>query len=130
MIPDEDALSTVLSLDRLDKIIIVLKRPNPGDHHGEDAERILEELHEQNIKRAEYQFSRQSGTDGIVLNEDNETRAEVAASNGHVASAGLDNGRRISRSTKEYPKIVRRTLAAGTLFVSAIRDELRRFRGT
>lgn len=129
VIPEEDALSRVLGLERIDKIVIVLKRPNPGDHHGTDAEDILRELHEQNMKRAEYTFSRQPGTDGIHLNEDNQTRAEVAASNGHVESSGLEDGERSHRSTQEYPKIVRRALAAGTGFASALISEVKRFRG-
>lgn len=129
ILPEEDALSRVLGLDRIDKIVIVLKRPNPGDHHGTDAEEILRELHEQNMKRAEYAFSRQPGTDGIHLNEDNQTRAEVAASNGHVESSGLDQGERSHRSTQEYPKVVRRILATGTTFASAIASEVKRFRG-
>lgn len=128
ILPEEDALSRVLGMERIDKIVIVLKRPNPGDHHGTDAEEILKELHEQNMKRAEYSFSRQPGTDGIHLNEDNQTRAEVAASNGYVESSGLDEGERSHRSTQEYPKIIRRALAAGTAFVVAVASEAKRFR--
>jgi len=129
IMPEEDAIDRVLGMERLDKIVIVLKRPNPGDHHGSDADDVLRELHEQNMKRAEYQFSRQPGTDGIHLNEENRTRAEVAATNGHVESFGVDDDERAHMSTKEYPKIVRRVLAAGTLFGTAIATELRRFRG-
>ena len=127
--PEEDALDQVLGLKRLDKVIIVLKRPNPGDHHGDDAEEILRELREQNMKQAEYEFTRQPGTDGINLNELNRTRAEVASENGKVESSGLnDDGERDKRSTSEYPRIVTRTLAAGTSFLSAVRNEVRRYR--
>lgn len=129
VLPDEDALSNVLGMERIDKIHIVLKRPNPGDHHGTDADDILRELHEQNMKRAEYTFSRQPGTDGIHLNEDNQTRAEVASSNGHVESSGLEDGQKMHRSTQEYPKVIRRVLAAGTLFATAVISEVKRFRG-
>lgn len=130
IIPEEDALSRVLGLDRLDKVKIVLKRPNPGDHHGTDAEDILRELYEQNMKRAEYAFSRQPGTNGIHLNEDNQTRAEVASTNGHVESAGVDaEGDNQHLSTESYPKIITRVLAAGTVFLSALKAEVKRFRG-
>lgn len=129
IIPEEDALSRVLGLDRLDKVKIVLKRPNPGDHHGTDAEDILRELYEQNMKRAEYGFTRQPGTDGIHLNEENNTRAEVASTNGHVESSGVDDdGEAQHLSTEKYPKIVSRVLAAGTVFVSALKAEVKRFR--
>jgi len=130
ILPEEDALANVLGLERIDKIVIVLKRPNPGDHHGTDAEEILRELHEQNMKRAEYIFSRQPGTDGIHLNEENQTKAEVASSNGYVESTGMDeDDERSKRSTQEYPRIIRRILAAGTTFGAVVATELRRFRG-
>ncbi|WP_082730976.1 MULTISPECIES: DUF4747 family protein [unclassified Sphingomonas] len=129
IIPEEDALTQVLGLERIDKIVIVLKRPNPGDSHGSDADEVLRELHEQNIKRAEYNFSRQPATDGIHLNEANHTRAEVAASNGYVESSGVENGIRTKRSTQQYPKLVERVLAAGTIVTSALTSEVKRFRG-
>jgi hypothetical protein len=127
IIPTEDAIESVLGLERLDRIKIYLKRPNPGDHDDGDAEEVLRELDEQNLKEADYSFSRQPGTEGIHLNSKNLLRAEVAAQNGHVESAGLnDDGQREKRSTKEYPKIVRRTLAAGVSFIRAIREEAQR----
>jgi hypothetical protein len=130
VVPQEDAVRHVLALRRLDKVRIVVKRPNPGDHRGGDADEVLRELREQNMKEAEFEFTRQPGTDGIHLNEQNQTRAAVAAQNGHVDSSGVnDAGEHEKRSTKEYPKIVKRTLAAGTVFVTAVRDELRRLRG-
>lgn len=130
IVPDEDAIEQVLGLSRLDRVYILLKRPNPGDHDGGDADEVLRELDEQNIKQAEFNFVRQPGTDGIHLNPVNETRAEVAADNGFVKATGLDEtGKRDSRSTREYPKIVQRTLGAGSLFISALRDEAKRLRG-
>jgi hypothetical protein len=133
VVPDEDAIERVLGLSRLDRIDILLKRPNIGDHDSGDAEEVLRELHEQNIKQAEYTFSRQPGTDGIHLNEENETRAEVAAENGFVKSSGVDEfGNKDKRSTKEYPKIVPLVLAAGalaiTLLLTLLRNEAKRFR--
>ena len=128
--PEEDALEWVLGLKRLDRITILLKRPNPGDHHGDDADDVLRELDEQNLKQAEYDFARQPKTDGIHLNDKNQTRAEVASENGYVKSSGLDDyEERDKRSTKEYPKIVRDVLATGTLFKSAIRKHAKRYRG-
>ena len=130
IVPEEDAIEKVLGLARLDRVFILLKRPNPGDHDGGDADEVLRELHEQNIRQAEYRFARQPGTDGIHLNEENETWAEVAAQNGYVQSSGVtEDGERDRRSTKEYPKIVSIPLAAGTAFITAIREQAKRFRG-
>lgn len=127
--PEEDAIDHVLGLARLDRVTILLKRPNPGDHHGDDAEEVLRELEEQNMKQALYDFARQPQSDGIELNDKNQTRAEVASENGSVKGSGLDEyGERDTRSTKEYPKIVRQVLAAGTLFSTALRNQAKRFR--
>jgi len=129
IVPEEDAIEQVLSLARLDRVEILLKRPNSGDHDDGDAEEVLRELYEQNIKQADYSFARQPGTDGIHLNAENEKRAEVAAQNGYVKSSGLDeDGDRDKRSTKEYPKIVALTLAGGLVAFAAIRAEAKRFR--
>lgn len=129
IVPEEDAIERVLGLARLDRVDILLKRPNPGDHDDGDAEEVLRELDEQNMKQAEYVFVRQPGTDGIRLNARNEARAEVAATNGYVKSSGVDeNGDRDRRSTKEYPKIVPLALAAGALAVTLLRDEAKRRR--
>jgi hypothetical protein len=130
VIPEDDALSQVLAIRRLDKVRIVIKRPNPGDHLDTDAEEVLREMEEQNINRDERVFTRQSGTDSINLNEANHTRAEVAATDGYVESSGKnEDGEVEQRSTREYPKIVKRTLAAGTGAIAALRAEVRRFRG-
>jgi len=131
VIPEDDALDIVLGLARLDKVRIVIKRPNPGDHLDTDAAEVLREMEEQNINKDERVFTRQSGTEGIHLNDWNHTRAAVAATDGFVESAGRNGeGKPEKRSTKEYPKIVRRTLAIGTGFLLALRDEARRVRGT
>lgn len=128
--PEEDAIDQVLGLARLDRVHILLKRPNPGDHHGADAEEILRELDEQNLKQVEYDFRRQPKTQGIRLNERNRKRAEVAAENGYVRSSGQDEeGNKESRSTREYPKIVNDILAGGVLFSSFVKEQARRFRG-
>lgn len=127
--PEEDAIERVLGFARLDRVTILLKRPNPGDHHGDDAEEVLRELEEQNMKQAEYDFARQPQSAGIELNEKNQTRAEVASDNGFVKASGIDEyGERDTRSTKEYPKVVRLVLAAGAVFGSTVRTQAKRFR--
>lgn len=126
VVPSEDALDRILGIDRLDSVLIVLKRPNPGDHHEKDAEKILRELHEQNVKEERHKFLRQSGTDGIHLNGDNLVRAEVASVNGYVDGAGLENEVHVHRSTKEYPKIITRAVSQGVTFLRALRDEMKR----
>jgi Domain of unknown function (DUF4747) len=127
--PDEDALETVLGFSRLDRVVILLKRPNPGDHHGDDAEEVLRELHEQNMKQARYEFYRQPGTDGIHLNDQNQVLAEVASTNGFVEGYGLDDEQtRKKRSTVEYPFVVKRDVSGISTHSNAVREEVKRFR--
>jgi hypothetical protein len=128
--PEEDALEKVFAFQRIDRVTIVLKRPNPGDHSAEDAEEVLKELEEQNIKQATYDFSRQGGSNGIELNEFNEKRARVASSNGHVKARGLvRRGLSEVRSTKEYPYVKRVPADVAPSFKAIITDEVSKFNG-
>lgn len=128
--PEEDALEKVLSFKRIDRVTIVLKRPNPGDHSAEDAEEILKELEEQKIKQATYDFSRQGGSSGIELNEFNEKRARVASSNGYVKARGLvTRGTSKVRSTKEYPYVKRIPSEGALSFKAILTDEVNKFNG-
>jgi hypothetical protein len=127
VIPSKDALDSVLGLERIDKIEIVLKRDNVGDHDDGDADDVLRELEEQNTKRQTYTFARQPGTDGIHLNKKNRARAEAAQENGSVTATGIDrDGERQSLSTENYPDIVSTVVAAGGSILNAIKEKLAR----
>lgn len=120
IIPEDDALSYVLSIDRLDKVDILIKRPNDDDVTAETHE-VLEELREQNAKRQEIILTRAAQTDGLELSEKNEKYARVASTNGHVTSRGRGaDGEPDSRSTKEYPKLVEKMVEPGTSFVASL----------
>lgn len=128
VIPEEDALAKVLGLKRLDRVEILVKRPNADDITAK-TNAIMQELDEQNAKRQELVFTRESGTPGLKLNERNETYAEVAAHNGYVVSKGKDaDGEAVARSTKEYPKVVRFVLDAGATANASLRELAKRIR--
>lgn len=128
VIPTDDAISYVLGLKRLDKVEILVKRPNQDDITTE-TNRVMNDLIEQNAKSERRIISRQAKTDGIDLSDVNEVYARVAAHNGHVDSSGLDeNGDHDTRSTKEVPKIVRRAVGAGVSFLAALRNLAREAR--
>jgi Domain of unknown function (DUF4747) len=125
VIPEDDALSQVLGLARLDRVDILVKRPNPDDI-SDVAAAVMADLLEQNAKSEERILSRASGTDGIELNDENMIRARVAANNGYVSSAGRDeDGEPDKRSTKEYPKIVRWIVDVGGSAASRVREAAR-----
>lgn len=121
VIPTDDAVEYVLGLTRLDKVEILVKRPNADDITSA-TQQVMNELIEQNAKSERRVVTRQAKTDGIELSEENETYARVAAHNGYVDASGLDeDGEHDKRSTREVPKVVRTAIAAGTSFLVALR---------
>lgn len=126
VLPEDDALTQVLALERLDRVDIFLKRPNDDDITAE-TNRIVAELMEQHAKSEERILTRAPRTDGIELSDENMTRAEVAARNGYVKSKGQDaDGNADQRSTKKYPKIVNVTIEGSGSVLSKVRDAARR----
>ncbi len=122
VIPEDDALSYVLAIDRLDKVRILIKRPNDDDVTAETNE-VLGELREQNAKRQEVILTRAAQTDGLDLSPTNEKYARVASTNGFVEARGRDeNGEPDTRSTKEYPKLVEKLVAPGVSFLGSLVD--------
>lgn len=128
VIPTDDVVSYVLGLDRLDRVEILVKRPNQDDITT-DTNRVMRDLIEQNAKSERRILNRQAQTDGLELNEENVVYARVAAHNGFVDSSGLNEDRvHERRSTKEKPKVVRRAISAGTSFLAALRNIAREAR--
>lgn len=128
VIPEDDALAFVLGLSRLDRVEILVKRPNEDDITTK-TNAIMAELMAQNAKSEDRVLTRESGSDGLELSEENMVRAEVAATNGFVKSSGRDGeGEPDKRSTKEYPKILRAVVDAGESFISKVRDAARNAR--
>lgn len=125
VIPQGDALSHVLGLKRLDRIEILVKRPNADDITPK-VNAIMQELDEQHVKKQEIVLWRESQTDGIDLNDKNQTYAEVATTNGYVKSTGKDEeGVLVKRSTKEYPKIAKIMLDTGATILATLRETLK-----
>lgn len=120
VIPDDDALAYVLGIDRLDRVDIMIKRPNADDVTPETHE-VLAELQEQNAKRQEIILTRAAQTDGLELSDKNKKYARVASTNGFVSSKGRNaDGEQDVRSTKKYPKITEQLVSASGSFISAL----------
>lgn len=129
VIPTDDAVEYVLGLKRLDKVVILVKRPNNDDITTE-THRVMADLMEQKAKSEKREITRQPKTDGIELNEKNKAYTRVAAHNGYVESSGLDeSGQHDKRSTREMPKIVRIAIEGGTSFLVALRNLAKSARG-
>jgi hypothetical protein len=130
VVPQDDALEYVLGFDRLDRVEILVKRPNNDDITTE-TNRVLQRLENMKAKSEKSVLVRAAGTDGLELDEDHMITARVAAGgNGRVDTAGLDaNGERGERSTKEKPKVVKRVLEKGQSYIAALRNVARAARG-
>lgn len=85
-LPDAETLKNLLSMHRLQKLIIEVKRPNPDDGAGA-AGRAMERLERWNVKRETVELI---ADDDESITPDNELRnyAEVAANNGSVTGIG------------------------------------------
>lgn len=120
-IPKDDALEYVLGFKRLDRVEILVKRPNEDDLTS-PANRVLQRLIDNKAKSELSVLTRMPKTDGLELDDEHLMLAEVGAVNGHVDSSGLDEAdQHGKRSTREVPKIVRRILQKGTSYFAALR---------
>jgi len=107
VVPEDDTLERLLGLERLDRVEIHLRKPNPADVNEQEVHEILGELEDQGAKSQDISLVRAPGAPRIVLNVQNFIRAKVAQFNGYVNAAGVENGERYSGSTRTYPKVIR-----------------------
>lgn len=120
VVPKDDAIDYVLGFARLDRVEILVKRPNNDDITAV-ANRVLQRLKDEKAKSEEIILTRMPKTDGLELDKEHELLARVGARNGHVDSSGVDEaGVHGKRSTREVPKIVRRVLQRGTSYFAAL----------
>ena len=85
-------------------------RPNPD---GIDIEtlRILTRLETMGAKSQVTELTKHTG-ENLELDQELMAEARVAATNGYVESKGYEDGESVHRSTKHYPKIVKRLSSA------------------
>lgn len=101
-LPDTETLKKLLSMHRLQRLIIEVKRPNPDDG-ASAATRAMTRLEKMNVKQETKELV---AVDGESIKPDAETRelAEVASQNGNVTGVGKTSDGLPSReSTSEKP---------------------------
>lgn len=129
VVPEKGALDYVLGFERLDTVEILVKRPNPDDITSK-TKRVLERLKKMNAESEYTRLRRMPKTDGLELDDDHQTLAEVAAVNGHVEATGVNSaGQHDERSTRDIPKIESKTVPKDTSYFAALRDLARKARG-
>ncbi|MGF7006703.1 DUF4747 family protein [Aminobacter sp. BE322] len=119
VIPDEDALRRIFAIPKLKKLRIHIVRPNADDG---DISRIMGRLVAQKAKAQDFELFAAPGPDGLELDQETKTEAEVAEHNGFVEGAGQeDDGTSVKLSTREYPRIIRRIVGQfGSTFDEAM----------
>lgn len=101
-LPDMESLETMLSLHKLERMTIDLKRPNADDAASEEA-RWLKKLDDQGIRRQQTQLVAAAG-ESIKPDAETKALAKVAANNGSVSVVGKDaGGLRVVESTVARP---------------------------
>lgn len=104
-IPDTDTLNEMLSLSKLERLTIELKRPNADDGADEEV-KWLKKLAKQNVKTITTKLVAVAGA-SIAPDQETKALAFVAARNGNVSVTGRDaSGRRVDESTKSRPLMI------------------------
>jgi len=102
IIPSREELSKAMEIPRMDRLTMLIKRPNP-DNHKKAERKVLERLNAQNV--SEYQ-SELTSIPGSSIEPDPETKAlsEIAARNGTVQVKGRDSkGHPVQYNTVDHP---------------------------
>ena len=102
---DKEGLDEMLSIAKLEKLTILLKRPNPDDLGSEHA-KWMQKLEKMNAQKATTELT---AVKGESLKPDAETKAfaHVAANNGKVTVVGRDShGVKVEESTAAKPLVI------------------------
>ena len=121
-LPDIETLDAMLSLHKLERMTIDLKRPNADDAASDEA-RWLKKLENQGIRQQQTQLVAAAG-ESIKPDKDTRALAAVAARNGSVSVVGKDAaGMRVEESTVAKPMLLTRLVNSA---IETALDVLRR----
>lgn len=100
--PSTDKLDKIMKMSKIDKLELVISRPNPDDH-GEAERKLLERLGRLNAKKLSEQYESISH-ETLKPDSDLLVLSKIAASNGYVKASGRDDsGKKIYESTLAHP---------------------------
>lgn len=104
VVPMNDSIERLLSMDRVTKLIVKLSRPNPDDMEELLAAEMLDRLERQHSRSMEVVLT---AAPRESIEPDPETRkiAQIALTNGWVKTEGKHHGEKQIRSTKSHPHI-------------------------
>jgi Domain of unknown function (DUF4747) len=100
--PSKEGLRRILEMPKLDRLEILIRRPNPEDLAGAE-KRVLRRLERQSAEHVEENLKAVRGK-SIQPDRDTQTLARIGASNGQVMGIGKDQeGRPLRVSTTDHP---------------------------
>lgn len=120
VIPDQDEIDKLFSIDSIKKITIEIWMPNAGDSVSEEIDRKIREMQKQRIQKEVTTRYVSPGADSILITPEIEAEIRLAAENGSVDAAGKLSGRLTHVKTKEHPKIISRLAEAKDSSVGAV----------
>lgn len=103
-IPRADAVSAILAMPQIERLTMVLTRPNPGDDGEDESKRLLQRMEQQNARRVTIELDA-ADAQGLTPDEQTQDVAEQAAQSGHVTAKVRESGRVVERSTEGMPRI-------------------------
>jgi Domain of unknown function (DUF4747) len=125
IIPEEESLEKILSIKRLRKLDIFIKRPNPDDL-GDDYKRIMDGLEAEGARSQKIEKIKAAKKPTLTPNDETRRLAVITSTNGYVSGEGKDeSGTSVFESTEKHPKI--RKLDVNTSTFATIVAALRFF---
>lgn len=103
IVPDEEAVSRILGMRGLKRLLIRVNRVNPDDFEDKKR-RILNELEANNAKRKDLKYVKARGATKLTPTAEVRDIAEVAAENGFVEGEADGDGQPLKLSTREHPR--------------------------
>jgi hypothetical protein len=125
VIPEEESLEKIFAIQRLRKLEIFIKRPNPDDL-GDDYKRIMDGLEAEGARSQKIEKIKAAKRPTLTPSDETKRLAVIASTNGYVSGEGKDeSGTAVFESTEGHPKI--RKLDVNTSTFATIIAALRFF---
>ncbi|OGU16789.1 MAG: hypothetical protein A2076_07180 [Geobacteraceae bacterium GWC2_53_11] len=100
--PSIDGLERIFAINTLEKLELVVTKPNPDDHEEEE-QKLLRRLGNIKAKRLKQEYVSES-RESIQPDNDLRVLSKIAASNGYVYASGKDlAGKHVEESTQLHP---------------------------
>ena len=113
-VPEDASLEKVLAVPRLRRLEFYIALPN-ADDSADDADSIIAELKRQKIGSQITTIRADSQAEGIEPDKRLKAQTEAATASGYVNGEGRDEeGNKVFRSTREYPRIIKAVVEQAT----------------